>query len=256
VVTPLLDTRAIGDVILSVARGLPAAAKALPWSDEVAFLKETIAALPAGQAGGSDADVQWARFLQHGGWRPAQAASAPSGAPSLRPMQVATTHYQGEAQEYPFFLHLYLSELLSDGRGASQPWLQGSPEANTSIAWQTWVEINPATAQQMGVAQGDIVEVTSPYGSLEAPVYLYPGIRPDTVAIPFGQGHTDYGRYARDRGSTPIHLAPGAPGASGDLVWSTLRVRVTRTGRRQHVATFEYSLGVTEGFLNKAFPGQ
>ena len=48
VVTPVFDARSTADLLLTVARGLPAAAKALPWTDEVAFLKETIGQLPAG----------------------------------------------------------------------------------------------------------------------------------------------------------------------------------------------------------------
>ena len=43
VVVPLYDVRSTADVILTLARGIPAAAKAMPWNDEVAFLKETVA---------------------------------------------------------------------------------------------------------------------------------------------------------------------------------------------------------------------
>jgi anaerobic selenocysteine-containing dehydrogenase len=253
VVTPVFDARSTGDVLLTVARGIPAAAAALPWSDEVAFLKEIIPQLGPGAAGGSGSDVLWARFLQHGGWWPATAL--PPAPPTLvlsQPVQAQARQFQGDEQAYPYFLHLYMSNLLSDGRGADQPWLQGSPDPMTTVAWQTWVEIHPQTAQQLGVGDGDMVRVTSPAGEIEAPVYVYPAIRPDTVAVPVGQGHTDYGRFARKRGSNPMDLV-GAAGES--LAWAAMRVKITPTGKRVAQAAFENKLGVTKGFINEAFPG-
>lgn len=258
VVTPVFDTRSAGDVVLTIARGIPAAAKALPWADEVAFLKDIIGQLPAGAAGGSGAEVLWARFLQHGGWWPVSTPASPPLPPaSSKAIQVPPAHFQGDEQKYPYFLNLYMSDLLSDGRGANQPWLQGSPDPMTTISWQTWVELNPVTAQKLGLQEGDVVKVTSPHGELEAPVYLYPAIRPDTVAIPLGQGHSDYGRYARNRGSNVMRLLGTQTDTTGsNLAWATLRVQITPTGKKVTLARFENPVGVTEGFINEGFPGQ
>jgi menaquinone reductase, molybdopterin-binding-like subunit len=258
VVTPVFDSRATADLLLTVARGLPAAAKVMPWNDEVAFLKEAIGALPAGAIQASGDDVVWARFLQHGGWWPAAPTTTPASG-TLRPQALAAVapQYQGDAGQYPFFLHLYLSDLLSDGRGANLPWLQASPDPLTSGSWQTLVEINPETASKIGVQDGDVVKVTSPYMEIEGYIYTYPAIRPDTVAIATGQGHTDYGRYARQRGSNPIQLVGTQVDASGNsLTWSSLRVKITRTGNTARLALFEWKPGVEEGFVNAAFPGQ
>jgi anaerobic selenocysteine-containing dehydrogenase len=252
VVTPVFDARSTGDVLLTVARGIPAAATALPWRDEVAFLKETIPQLGPGAAGGSDSDVLWSRFLQHGGWWSATTPSPVHPTAVLsQPVQAETPQFQGNEQEYPYFLHLYMSDFMSDGRGANQPWLQGAPDPMTTVAWQTWVEMHPRTAQQLGVKDGDVVRIASPAGEIEAPVYIYPAIRPDTVAIPIGQGHTDYGRYARKRGSNPMDLV----GATDEgLAWAAMRVRITPTGKKTAQAGFESKIGVTEGFINEAFP--
>jgi len=264
VVTPVVDARSTADVILTVARGIPDAAKALPWPDEVTMIKEAIGQLPPGAAGGSGAEVLWARFLQHGGWWPATApVVAPPAATANAAVQVASPQFQGDASTYPYFLHLYVSDLLSDGRGASQPWLQGSPDPMTTIAWQTWVELHPDTAAKLGVKEADIVTVTSPYGEMEGPVYILPVIRPDTVAIPLGQGHTDWGRFARNRGANPLVLVGAQADAAGSApAWATIRVSVTRTGKRLptplgRLAKFESQVGgVTAGFINEAFPGQ
>ena len=79
----------------------------------------------------------------------------------------------------------------------------------TTIAWQSWVEIHPDTAAKLGVTYGDVVRVTSPNGTVEAPVYVYPVIRPDTIGIALGQGHTQLGRFANNRGSNAVVLLTG-----------------------------------------------
>ncbi len=270
VVLPVFDARATADVMLTLAQRIPAAAQALPYPNEVAFLKETITPLGPGAAGGEGPDVLWARFLQHGGWWLTKTPAATLPQTKRTPITVSPTQFQGDEKEYPYFLHLYLSDLLSDGRGASQPWLQGSPDPMTTIAWQSWVEMHPITAQKLGIQQGqlalapqqgvqmtEIVKVTSPFGEIEAPVYVYPAIRPDTIAIPIGQGHSDDSRYARDRGSNAMRLIGNQTGATGSaLAWSSVRVKIERTGKQVPVAAFEFILGVTKGFINQAFPGQ
>jgi anaerobic selenocysteine-containing dehydrogenase len=241
VVPPLYDIQSTGDVLLTVAKGIPQAAAALPWQDEVAYLQEMIASLPKGAAGGDDTAVRWERFQQHGGWWPESAPSEAPLQPTLSgPIVVPAATYQGDEKEYPYFLHLYFSVLLSDGSGANSPWLQGSPDPMTTISWQTWVEMNPQTADRLGLQDGDVVRVTSLYGEIEAPVYVFPAIRPDTVAIPLGQGHSDYGRYARERGSNALTLVDAQSGGSdNNLLWANVRVRIEKTGATKALARLE-----------------
>ena len=255
VVTPVFDSRSTADILLTVANGIPAAAEALPWPHEVAFLKESIVSLGPGAAGGSEPDVLWARFQQYGGWWPATAPE-PERPPLVAggPIEAAPPALQDD-DEYPFSLYVYPSGLLSDGRGASQPWLQGSPDPMTTISWQTWIEMHPETAHELGVEDGDVVQVASPHGEIEALVYTYPAIRPDTVAIPLGQGHTDLGRYARDRGSNAMQLVGSASDASGSsLVWADIRVKVRPTGESADLALFEFKKGVIEASEKGEFP--
>jgi molybdopterin-containing oxidoreductase family iron-sulfur binding subunit len=66
--------------------------------------------------------------------------------------------------------------------------------------------MHPDTAAEMGLNEGDVLEVTTASGSVRAPAYLYPGLRRDVVAMPLGQGHTAFGRYAEDRGANVYRL--------------------------------------------------
>ena len=65
---------------------------------------------------------------------------------------------------------------------------------------------------------------------------LSPGIAPDVVAMPVGQGHETFTRYASGRGANPIAiLAPVAEPETGALAWAATRVKIARAGgpRRQ-----------------------
>ncbi len=256
VVGPLYDIHATGDVLLTWAQGLPAAAQALSWTDEVAFIKAMIAQLPPGAHGSDDVDVQWARFQQHGGWWPESAPEAPlPEAQAAGPLEVSAAEYQGDAEEYPLMLHPYLSVLLGDGSGASLPWLQGSPDPLTTVSWQTWVEINPHTADELDLEDGDVVRIESPHGAIEALVVRFPAIRPDTVAIPVGQGHSDFGRYAKERGSHPLKLIGAETDATGNhLAWANVRVKISKTGDNVRLALLDSHVDNEEAGGHKHIP--
>jgi anaerobic selenocysteine-containing dehydrogenase len=145
--------------------------------------------------------------------------------------------------------------MLGSGNGASQPWLQGSPDTMTSLSWQTWVQIHPTTAQKLGLKDGDVVKIASPNGEVEALVETYPAIRPDTLAIPTGQGHTDGGRYSRNRGSNPAALIGSQLDAAGsNLIWTNLRVNITKTGVNRKLALFEHKLSAADGVTEFPVP--
>jgi molybdopterin-containing oxidoreductase family iron-sulfur binding subunit len=122
---------------------------------------------------------------------------------------------------------------MHDGRGANLPWMQELPDPMTSVVYGSWLEMNPVTAKSLGLEEGDMVRVESTEGNLTAPVFIFPGIMPDVVAMPIGQGHSEYGRYAKNRGANPIQiLAPQTDSKTGDLAWSATRVRLSPTGNK------------------------
>jgi molybdopterin-containing oxidoreductase family iron-sulfur binding subunit len=93
-----------------------------------------------------------------------------------------------------------------DGRGAHSPWLQELPDPITQITWGNWVEIHPQTAAALGIRQGDLLILKTSSGRLEVPAFLYHGVRPETLAMPIGQGHSDYGRFAQGQKGNPMQL--------------------------------------------------
>jgi anaerobic selenocysteine-containing dehydrogenase len=137
--------------------------------------------------------------------------------------------FDGAEEEFPFHFLPFVSQLLLDGSLAHLPWMQEAPDPLSTAMWSTWVEINPKTAERMGIKQGDIVEVASQHGKLEAPALISPGIAPDVVAMPMGQGHEHFTRYASGRGANPMSiLAPMVVNETGSLAWAATRVKITR----------------------------
>ena len=88
------------------------------------------------------------------------------------------------------------------------------------------------------------MRITSSAGQIEASVYRYPAIRPDTIAVPFGQGHTAYGRFADGRGVNPADLFGATFNESGDLAFAGMKVKVEKTGENRPLSRLEGVLGV------------
>ena len=134
----------------------------------------------------------------------------------------------------------FSSVSMDDGRGAHLPWLQATPDPIVTATWQTWVEININLAKEMDVKEGDVVKVISTHGTIEALAYPHPGISPDVVSIPVGQGHRASGRYAQGRGSNVLSiLAPLPDSTTGALAWAATRVRLEKTNRWIRLPKFE-----------------
>ena len=59
-----------------------------------------------------------------------------------------------------------------------------------AAAPDVWVELSPADAEDLRVNEGDLVEISSPRGRIEAPARIS-GIREGTVFVPFHYGYWD-----------------------------------------------------------------
>ncbi len=111
------------------------------------------------------------------------------------------------------------SILHGDGSGANKPWLQEVPNPISQIVWDSWVEINPDTAQKMGINDRAIVEVQTANGSVQATAYYHFGIHRDAIAIPMGQGHQYSGDVADGFGINVMELLPHKMDSAGSLTF-------------------------------------
>ena len=234
VMEPVFNTRAAGDVLLAVARKAGGPLARFTDASWEARLRSRWQALAADRKE-ADADGFWRSALQRGGVfdepaAPAEAALAPTAA------EVNYTRPAFEGKGGFVFLP-YPHGMLHDGRGANKPWLLENADPVTKITWHSWVEVSPETARALDVQDGEILRLTSPHGTLEAPAYIHAGLHPDAVAMPLGFGHTEYGAFAQGRGVNALDLL-GSP--AGDYVaYASTRVAVEKTGGFRKLATIE-----------------
>jgi menaquinone reductase, molybdopterin-binding-like subunit len=234
---PLHDTRSMPDVLLDLAHQLGGnLATALPWKTYDEAIQADFAALykAKGSKDAKTADDFWTNAQQQGGWwGPAEEATTSEATSKsvAGPVKYAAAQFDGNPVEFPFYLMPFASQMLYDGSLANLPWMQEAPDPMSTAMWSTWVEMNPATANKLGVKQADVVEVASQHGKLQAPAMVTPGIAPDVIAMPIGQGHENFTRYASNRGANPISiLAPMSVAGTGALAWAATRVKISRVG--------------------------
>ena len=236
VVNPLadLDPRSFPDVLLSSAADL-GQGDAMPAASYEELIRSNVDQLGA----------DFTETLKNGGWwddRMVGAASTPSDGlldevvGMAAPPQMEGT---GNFQLLPFAHHTVL-----DGRNAHLPWAQNAPDPLTTVAWQTWVEINEKQGrEELGLREGDVVNISTSAGSIQALVYLNPGAPPNIAAVPMGGGRragSEYatGRDERESGNVMSILAVSA-NDSGGLTWSGNRCTITPTGDSMAVSKME-----------------
>ncbi len=202
VMQPVFDSKPVGDILLAAAAGLSSAK--LPWATAADAVKAEWLAL-APKADSADPEDFWVSVRRAGGLFEEQHLSALSlDTSAFQPPVPAAAQAELSVYAYP---HIF----LYDGRGADKPWLQELPEPVTQIVWDSWAEIHPETARTLGVAKDDVIEIKSEHGAIEAPVLVEITVRPGVIAVPLGQGHRAYGRYAKDVGANAwAILAAGA----------------------------------------------
>ncbi len=235
---PHFDSKQTGDVLLSVAARIGWQAGHSTFFD---YLRSRWRNVHALTGAGGDFDAFWREALREGRVRlpgpPDEirvALRSPDTALSFDPPVL-----EGDGD---LDLLLYPSSRFGDGKHANRPWLQELPDPVSKMAWHAWVEVNPRTAEAMGLRSGDVVTVRSPHGMVEAPVWTYPGIREDAVALALGGGHRNYGRFADGHGVNPMLLLGGeAEQPSGALVSLATKVSLEPTGARRPLATIEGS---------------
>jgi menaquinone reductase, molybdopterin-binding-like subunit len=147
---------------------------------------------------------------------------------------ISMPHYEevrAEADDKQYPLLLFPIELINLASG----WVGNPPFLNkTLLDYQLekdalFVELNPKTASQHGLAEGSRAVLRSPKGELTIRIHLFDGAMPGVVFIPLGLGHTAYDRYLRGKGVNPFDIIdPTEDPLSGQPVWWNTRVAVSR----------------------------
>ncbi|HLA75117.1 MAG TPA: molybdopterin-dependent oxidoreductase [Gammaproteobacteria bacterium] len=222
----------LGDLLLTLLKTRQAD-KYGAWADYYAYLRNAMAALPADYKGDAPNDEEfWNQTLQKGLLK-VTSQTKPLKAAAL---EVSLPEPAGANADYPLHLVPYAQLGLWDGRHANLPWIQEAPDQISKVVWDSWAELHPTTAAKLGIQTGDIVEITSENGTIRAAAFVFKGIHPEAIAVPMGQGHQEYGRYAKGVGVNPLKiLNPVVDAKTGELALYGTRVKIAHTGQKHQL---------------------
>ncbi len=247
--TSLVDSRSVGDILLAVYR--PTGDMPVLASTWHAHLQQAwtatwaVAAPPPSAAPEQGADAPnptaspamaraWESALQRGFEVVASSTAWGEGIPGSFSLGTPSVSDSGDLH-----LHVYTQPFLLDGRYSNEPWAQEVPDPMTGQVWDSWALMHPDTAARLGVGDNDLVSIRTDKGQIEVGIEVHRFVRPDTVAVAFGGGHTGAGRYAEGVGVNVVSLLGVVRDASGCLAWQQARCQVTSAGKKASlVSTF------------------
>ncbi len=220
---PLYDTRSSHEVVAMIGGALS------PSSYDL--VRETWQA-----SAGGDFDSWWRNVLQDGvipnsraqrlDATPKDVDPAPAGASSAPVLVLAP------------------DPALWDGRGANNAWLQECPDPLTKYVWGNVLSLSENDARQLGVRDGDLVELRADGHSLEAPVHVSAGQADGVYATTLGHGRTRAGAIGSGIGFDVYPLR------RADAPWLIGNVSLRKTGRARPVpqtqSHFQIEAGVDD----------
>jgi anaerobic selenocysteine-containing dehydrogenase len=247
VVTRLYDTRSIADIIFALAQRLggTVAHSFTGMGDDaqglVRYRTETI--------------VPWEDFRQKGVWvgpayqyhkhdrifdTPSKKFEFLSGnlkkaVPDAGETQAFLPHYEearflGDSQDFPLVLLTYQPLLNIENGSQNYPWAQEIYLVLHGVGWTNFAEINAETAHTLGIGDGDMVWVESPFNRFKVKARVIEGIHPKVVAVATGQGHYADGEWQQGLGVNPnMIIGVDYDQLSGQSAFFNTRVKVYRT---------------------------
>lgn len=262
IVNPLsdMDPRSSSDVLLSLAQDSGKDSK-LPWKsmkEALRSMSDQLFDLNRGSVAGSNKEEFWNNLLRQGGWWDTSAVADYSQQPRQLVNKIVSKDKQAKLSgSGEFYLVPFLHNSLLDGRNGEVPWAQGTPDPITSVAWQTWVEINEKVANDMGIREGDVLEISSGAGTIQGIAFVSPAQPPQVISVPLGQGRTKGSAYVTDRldgesANILNILSNNKIDETGGLAWAATTVNIKKTGASLRIAKFEgdyesREVGFTEG---------
>jgi molybdopterin-containing oxidoreductase family iron-sulfur binding subunit len=213
-IAPLYGGRSFHEVVAALGEGSARPAydlvRAFWRGDGVAAPQPTTApagrgaapTAPQGSARGAQAtaatatfDAEWRRWL-HDGVMPNTAFAPKTVSVQANAIGSSTTGSRGQGLDVVFLP----DPSIYDGRFANNAWLQELPKSLTKLTWDNAALISPATAADLKLVSGDVVQLKQGNRSVQIPVWINPGHAPNTLTLHLGYGRTRSGRVGNGTG--------------------------------------------------------
>jgi anaerobic selenocysteine-containing dehydrogenase len=185
-----------------------------------------------GQLGDDDFERQWRRAI-HDGVVPESRAAAANVSLQVTPLASKV----GLKLDGRFEIEFRPDPTVWDGSFANNAWLQELPKPLTKLTWDNVAYVSPATAEQLQIKSGDVLQIAVGDRSIDAPAWITPGQSDNCVSLTFGYGRTRAGQVGNGIGYNAYEIRPAQP------AWFTPGT-VTKTGRTHRLATTQEHHGM------------
>jgi MoCo/4Fe-4S cofactor protein with predicted Tat translocation signal len=103
----------------------------------------------------------------------------------------------------------YRDAKVDDGRYANNGWMQELPDPVTKMTWDNAVLVSRKTARELGVANGDIVEISLNGKKVTGPIWTQPGMADYSLGLALGYGREKAGRVGTGVGFNAYKIFSG-----------------------------------------------
>jgi molybdopterin-containing oxidoreductase family iron-sulfur binding subunit len=126
----------------------------------------------------------------------------------------------------------YRDAKMDDGRYANNGWMQELPDPITKLTWDNAMLISRKTARELGVRNGDVVEITLNGRSVKGPIWTQPGMADYSLGLALGYGREKAGRVGTGVGFNAYKIFTGKYIETG--------ATVRKTGETYELATTQH----------------
>ena len=110
---------------------------------------------------------------------------------------------------------------VDDGRYSNNGWMQELPDPVTKMTWDNAVLVSRKTARELGVANGDVVEITLNGRSVKGPIWTQPGMADYSLGLALGYGREKVGRVGTGVGFNAYKIFSGRYISTGATIKKT-----------------------------------
>ena len=103
----------------------------------------------------------------------------------------------------------YRDAKMDDGRYANNGWMQELPDPITKLTWDNAVLVSRKTARELGVQNGDVVEIMLNGRNVKGPIWTQPGMADYSLGLALGYGRERTGRVGTGVGFNAYRIFNG-----------------------------------------------
>jgi len=232
VMGPVFNTKHMGDILISTGKKVKGE-QSFPFKDFYEAMQGYWTRISA-EAGIENFDAFWQKLVMQGGYWPEQTGAAPA---LSMPVPSFDFPYPEQNSAAALPLVIYPTVQFFDGRMANHLWVQEIPDPMTQTTWGGWLEIHPETARKLNLEKGELLSLKTDHGTIRIPALPIYTVPEGVAAIPVGQGHYNFGRFASGLPANPFELlGPDLDPVSGAILRHELNLTVEKTGEKFDIA--------------------